>query len=115
MAVYEVVDSSPNTRESAQFPTFIGLPPITDGSTPVASEQVSFAPLSSVFSATTTDPVPRFVGNAPPSDCPALADCNAGYFPALSVFASQPLQFMAMAASARRPRRYKSIIRAAAF
>jgi uncharacterized protein (TIGR03437 family) len=100
VAVYEVVDSSPNVRESAQFPTFIGLPPITDGSTPVASEQVSFAPVSTVLAATTTDPVPRFVGNAPPSDCPSLADCNAGYFPALSVFASQPLQFTAIAASA---------------
>jgi len=100
VAVYEVVDSNPNVRESAQFPTFIGLPPITDGSTPIASEQVTFAPVSNVFAATTTDPVPRFVGNAPPSDCPSLADCNAGYFPALSVFASQPLQFTALAASA---------------
>ena len=100
VAVYEVVDANPSVRESAQFPTFIGLPPITDGSTPVASEQVSFAPVSSIFAATTTDPVPRFVGNAPPSDCPSLADCNAGYFPALSVFASQPLQFSALAASA---------------
>jgi uncharacterized protein (TIGR03437 family) len=100
VAVYEVVDANPNVRESAQFPTFIGLPPITDGSTPVAQEQVSFAPVSTVFNATTTDPVPRFVGNAPPSDCPSLADCNAGYFPALSVFASQPLQFTAIAGSA---------------
>jgi uncharacterized protein (TIGR03437 family) len=100
VAVYEVVDANPNVRESAQFPTFIGLPPITDGSTPVAQEQVSFAPVSTIFNATATDPVPRFVGNAPPSDCPSLADCNAGYFPALSVFASQPLQFTAIAGSA---------------
>jgi uncharacterized protein (TIGR03437 family) len=100
VAVYEVVDSNPNVRESAQFPTFIGLPPITDGSTPVASEQVSFAPVSTLFAAATTDPVPRFVGNPPPSDCSSLGDCNANFFPALSVFASQPLQFTALAASA---------------
>ncbi len=100
VAIYEVVDANPSVRESAQFPTFIGLPPITDGSTPVASEQVSFAPVSTSFTATTLDPVPRFLGNAPSSDCPSLGDCNATFFPSLSVFASQPLQFTAIAASA---------------
>jgi uncharacterized protein (TIGR03437 family) len=100
VAVYEVVDANPNVTESAQFPTFLGLPAITDGSTPVASEQVSFAPVTSVFTSTTTDPIPRFLGNPPASDCPAVGDCNSGHFPSLSVFASQPLQFTAIAASA---------------
>jgi uncharacterized protein (TIGR03437 family) len=100
LAVYEVVDASPNVRESAQFPTFIGLPSLTNGSTPIASEQVSFAPVTTVPTASTTDPVPRFLAIPPASDCPALADCNANYFPALSVNASQPLQFTAIAGSA---------------
>ena len=99
-AVYEVVDANPSVRESAQFPTFIGLPAITDGRTPVASEQLSFAPVSTAFNATTTDPIPRFLGNAPSSDCPAVGDCNSNHFPSLSVFASQPLQFTAVAGSA---------------
>jgi len=66
----------------------------------VASEQVSFAPVSNVTIASLTDPVPRFLPVAAPSDCPSLGDCNAAYFPALSVTTSQPLQFTAQAGSA---------------
>lgn len=97
VAVYEVVDSNPGQIETAQFPTFLGLPPVTNGVTPVASEQVSLAPVSTVFTASTTDPIPRFIQSTPPSDCPQLADCNANYFPSLSVLALQPLQFTAPA------------------
>src|SRR5207244_7138775 len=71
--IYEVVDSSPAVRESAQFPTFLGIPAITDGSAaPVASEQVFFAPISTVTTASMTDPVPRFLSIAAASDCPSL-------------------------------------------
>src|SRR5207302_2963942 len=72
-----------------------------DGSaTPVANQQISFAPVSSVFTATATDPIPRFLSVAPASDCSSLGDCNAAFFPLLSVTASQPLQFTAQAGSA---------------
>ncbi len=99
MAVYEVVDANQSVLESAQFPTFLGLPP-TGGASEVASEQVSFAPLSTSFTGTATDPIPRFIYTAPPSDCAELSDCTSGLFPILSVGASQPLTFNAFAGSA---------------
>ena len=45
---------------------------------------VSFAPISTVMVAA-PGPIPRFVDVTPPSDCSALGDCNAGYFPHLEV------------------------------
>lgn len=104
VAVYEVVDSNPSLRESAQFPTFIGLPATTDGSSAVAFESVSLAPVSTVTTATATDPVPRFAASAPPPDCSSLQDCNASYFPKLFVGTSAPLQFTAFAGSAFQTR-----------
>ena len=71
-AVYEVVDANPSLRQTAQFPTFLGIPPITSDIVPVASEQVSFAPVSTVTTASSTDPIPRFLPTAAPSDCPSL-------------------------------------------
>ena len=99
--VYEVMDSNPSARQTAQFPTFLGIPPITNGSDPVvASELVSFAPVSTVTTASLTDPTPRFQPSAAPSDCASLGDCNAAFFPVLSVTISQPLTFTAQAGSA---------------
>ena len=83
-AVYEVADSNPNLRESAQFPTFLGLAPLGGGSATVAYVDLSFAPVSTETAAANA-PVPRFISTAPPSDCPALGDCNASYFPHLEV------------------------------
>jgi uncharacterized protein (TIGR03437 family) len=100
IAVYEVVDANPGARETAQFPTFLGIPAINSETTPVASEQVSLGPLSTVSSASSTEAVPRFLPTAAPSDCAGLGDCNASFFPSLSVTASQPLQFTAIAGSA---------------
>jgi uncharacterized protein (TIGR03437 family) len=100
IAVYEVVDANPSIRQTAQFPTFLGIQPITGDVAPVASEQVSLGPVSTVAAASATDPIPRFLNTAAASDCPSLGDCNSNYFPLLSVTASQPLQFMAIAGSA---------------
>jgi uncharacterized protein (TIGR03437 family) len=83
-AVYEVVDSNPSVQESAQFPTFLGLAPFGSGVGTVANMAVSFAPISTVFVAS-PGPIPRFVDVTPPSDCAALNDCNASYFPHLEV------------------------------
>src|SRR5262249_39961908 len=76
VAVYEVVDANPALRQTAQFPTFLGIPPITSDTVPVASEQVSLAPISTVTTASTTDPIPRFLAAAAASDCASLGDCN---------------------------------------
>ena len=92
-AVYEVVDSNPSVRESAQFPTFLGLAPFGGGTPTVASTSVSFAPVSDVITAGTA-PIPRFADVSPSSDCAALGDCNAAYFPHLEVD-SPPLNFTA--------------------
>ncbi len=89
--VYEVVDSNSTMRESAQFPTFVGVLPNSGGGTVVADAKVSFAPLSTVDVASTA-PVPRFADVPPQSDCEALGDCDASYFPKLFVD-SPPLNF----------------------
>jgi uncharacterized protein (TIGR03437 family) len=82
--VYEVADTNPNVRESAQFPTFLGLAPFGNGSDTTAYLNLSFAPVSTVHVAS-DQPVPRFINIAPLSDCSALGDCNASYFPHLLV------------------------------
>src|ERR1051326_968491 len=96
-AVYEVLDSNPNLLETAQFPTFIGLPEVTAPA--VAQESISFAPVSSTLSASANAPVPRFTAATPASDCSLLNDCNASYYPHLSVVAN-PIQLAAIAGGA---------------
>ena len=93
--VYEVVDANPSVRESAQFPTFLGLGTY-GGPTVVADARVSLAPLSTVETFSPTAPIPRFADITPQSDCSTVGDCNAGYFPILDVGLygnSQPLAF----------------------
>jgi uncharacterized protein (TIGR03437 family) len=94
-AVYEVVDANPNVRESVQFPTFLGLAPLGNGSPAVADMAVSFAPLSTI-GVIAAAPIPRFADVLPQSDCAAEGDCNAGYFPKLNV-ESPALNFSAPA------------------
>jgi len=89
--VYEVVDSNNTIRESAQLPTFVGVLPNSGGGNVVADAKVSFAPLSTV-NVVSTAPVPRFADVQPQSDCAALGDCDASYFPKLFVD-SPPLNF----------------------
>jgi len=74
-AVYEVVDSNPNVQETAQFPTFFELPRFAPPS--VANETVALGPISSVTTASTNAPVPRFTTVDMLSDCTLLRDCAA--------------------------------------
>jgi uncharacterized protein (TIGR03437 family) len=83
-AVYEVADTNPSVRESAQFPTFLGLAPLGGGAGTTAFVNLSFAPVSTVHVAADA-PVPRFVNVMPASDCSALGDCAASYFPHLRI------------------------------
>ena len=75
----------PAVLESAQFPTFVSVPNATAAA--VAQESISYAPVSTVMSASMSAPVPRFAAGTgtPPSDCTLLNDCQAGYFPKLSI------------------------------
>jgi uncharacterized protein (TIGR03437 family) len=82
-AVYEVADTNPIVLESAQFPTFVSVPNATAAA--VAQERLSYAPVSAVMSASISAPVPRFIAPTPPSDCTVLGDCQASYFPKLSI------------------------------
>jgi uncharacterized protein (TIGR03437 family) len=97
-AVYEVVDANPSARESAQIPSFFGILPNTTPT--IANLSVSLAPISTVGTASTTAPIPRFAAVQPPSDCATLGDCTASYFPQLQATA-QPLQVTAAAGGKR--------------
>jgi uncharacterized protein (TIGR03437 family) len=88
IAVYEVVDANPSIQESAQFPTFLAIAPNGNGTSTTTSENVSPGPLSTVETATATDPIPRFQLITPPADCSIVGDCGASYFPRLSVLES---------------------------
>jgi uncharacterized protein (TIGR03437 family) len=96
-AVFEVVDANSAAQETAQFPTFLGLPP-GGGAAVQTSADVSFAPVSTVMTASATDPIPRFPFISSPTDCGLIGDCNASYQPRL--FVDPPmLQFTAVAGS----------------
>lgn len=97
-AVYEVVDASGSLNETAQIPSFFGILPNTPPA--VANLTVSPAPVSSVTSASTSAPIPRFASVQPPSDCTVLGDCNASYFPVLQVTA--PTLAVSAAAGGKR-------------
>jgi uncharacterized protein (TIGR03437 family) len=94
-AVYEVIDSSPTQLETAQFPTFFGISNITAPA--VAQESITFAPVSTVLTASPTAPIPRFADSAPPSDCSLVGDCGAAYFPKLIVNGASSIQLAAVA------------------
>ena len=93
-AVYEVVDSNPAVTETAQFPTFFGIP--ANSAVVQTSLSVRYAPVSDVGSASATAPVPRFAPVTPASDCSVMGDCGASYFPKLATDAA-PILFTAVA------------------
>jgi uncharacterized protein (TIGR03437 family) len=76
IAVYEVVDANPSLQESAQFPTFLTVPGSGDGLSSITSESVSLGPISTVYTATASDPIPRFQQIMPPSDCVIVGGCQ---------------------------------------
>jgi uncharacterized protein (TIGR03437 family) len=94
-AVYEVIDASPTQLETAQFPTFIGISNTTAPA--VAQESITFAPVSTVVTASPTAPIQRFADSVPPSDCSLVGDCGASYFPALAVKGVSSIQLGAVA------------------
>jgi uncharacterized protein (TIGR03437 family) len=96
--VYEVVDANPGVRESAQFPTFLGILPNGNGVSVQTSEDVFLAPVSNVMTASATAPIPRFLPLDPPSDCTVVGDCGASFFPVLFVDTT-PINFTAAAGS----------------
>jgi uncharacterized protein (TIGR03437 family) len=98
VAVYEMVDASPTVRESAQIPTFLGFPGSGSGGAVITNTTVNLAPASNMITAATSAPIPRFNPTAPPTDCSAVNDCSANYFPKLLVVAP-PIAFTGVAGS----------------
>jgi uncharacterized protein (TIGR03437 family) len=96
--VYEVVDANPFAVETAQFPTFLGLPFNGSRTPSVTSEEVFLAPVSSVMNASSTEPLPRFAAITPQPDCGIIGDC-ATYLPHLVVNPAS-FQFTSSAGSA---------------
>jgi len=82
--VYEVLESSPSSRESVQLPVFLGLAERPAGGSVSASIAASFGPVSTDATAS-ANPVPRYQALTPPPDCQTLGDCNSGIFPKLLV------------------------------
>jgi uncharacterized protein (TIGR03437 family) len=82
--VYEVVDANQSRQENAQFPTFLGLLPSGTRDASQTSESVFFAPISTVVTASPTEPLPRFSAIVPLPDCPIIGDC-AKILPTLAV------------------------------
>lgn len=74
--VYEVVDANPSATESATIPTFLGLMPDANRQASISTEEVFFAPSSTVGVATATDPLPRFVPEIVQPDCAIVGDCD---------------------------------------
>lgn len=92
---YEVIDTTPSVRETAQIPTFLGLPPVAVDAAVVAKFELTLGPTSAVSTYSPTAPILRFVNSTPPSDCPVIGDCNADYFPKLRL-SGEPLVFAAL-------------------
>jgi uncharacterized protein (TIGR03437 family) len=84
IAVFEVMDANPSIQENAQFPTFLALAPFS-GQSFQTVENVSLAPISTVYTPTAKDPIPRFQQIVIPEDCTIVGDCNATYYPRLLV------------------------------
>ena len=75
VAVYEVIDSNPYAWESAHLPVWITIPK-GDGTRAIATAKVSFAPVSTLDTASTSAPVPRFREAMPKPDCSVTRDCS---------------------------------------
>ncbi len=93
---YEVVDASSFLQESAQFPTFLGLPAYSVSGVVQTTENVTIAPVSSAPQASPTAAIPRFVATNPAPDCSLIGDCGASYYPKPSVLPTS-LSFNAVA------------------
>ncbi len=83
--VYEVLDGNPAVQESAHVPVFVVVPTTTCPSALVPTLTATLGPVSTVATATRADAIPRFAAATAGSDCSVLSDCNAPYYPKLSV------------------------------
>ena len=82
---YEVLDANAGVIDSAQIPVFVAVP-VASCNTPLQSTlNATIAPTSTASQPTLSDPIPRYVATTPASDCAAIGDCSAPYFPILQI------------------------------
>ncbi|MGC4050428.1 MAG: hypothetical protein QM757_13705 [Paludibaculum sp.] len=99
--VYEVLDASSTTLESAQIPLWLFLPTdqfITEG---LVTQTVTLGPISTLTGSVAGAPIPRYKATTVTNDCHLLGDCNANYFPKMEVTPTRtPEEFTAPSGSA---------------
>jgi uncharacterized protein (TIGR03437 family) len=91
---YQVVDADSASVESAEIPVWIFTPVSRTNETVIVRAEVRLAPLSDKPGAVAGAPVPRYRDVEVAPDCPLRGDCEADYFPALTVVPSQTTEFM---------------------
>lgn len=91
--VYQVMDADAQRLESAEIPLWVFTPVSRVNETVIVRTEVRLAPLSNRPGSVPGAPVPRFRGTAVDPDCGARGDCDAPYFPAMSVVPSQTTEF----------------------
>lgn len=99
--VYEVLDASSTTLESAQIPLWLFLPTdqfINEG---LVTQTVTLGPISTLTGSVTGAPIPRYKSTTVTNDCQLLGDCNANYFPKMEITPTRtPEEFTAPSGSA---------------
>ncbi|HEY3740370.1 MAG TPA: hypothetical protein VGL53_11020 [Bryobacteraceae bacterium] len=84
-AVYEVYDSNNSAVQSATIPSFIYVPPNVVSGLSEINQEVMLAASSSSLATSASSVIPRYVPVDAPNDCTAFGDCNASYFPHLTL------------------------------
>jgi len=93
-AVYQVMAADPGRVESAEIPLWIFSPTSRDNRTVIVRAEVRLAPLSDQPGPVTGAPLPRYRAEETAPDCELLGDCDAGYFPHLTVTPSETTEFL---------------------
>lgn len=92
-ATFQVMEADPGIVESAEIPLWVFTPMSRPNRTVIVRTQVRLAPLSELPGAVAGAPLPRYRDTAAPPDCQWKGDCEADYFPRLSVVPSQTTEF----------------------
>lgn len=92
--VYQVMDADARRVESAEIPVWVFTPVSRPNETVIVRTEVLLAPLSDKPGLVAGAPLPRYrVADVAP-DCGSRGDCEAPYFPLLSVVPSQTTEFV---------------------
>jgi uncharacterized protein (TIGR03437 family) len=91
--VYQVMDADGQRIESAEIPVWVFTPVSRPNETVIVRTEVLLAPLSDRPGLVPGAPLPRYRQTSAAPDCGYRGDCDAPYFPQLSVVPSQTTEF----------------------